>query len=404
MRKKNNQGFSLIELMIAVTLLALIVVPLSRSFVTAAKTNFKAKRTMEATTAGQNLLESLKTWDMEAFVADAGIKTPIAGVADSDGNPYFIYEKYVPASDIPGLGALRNSYEAIVKVDPSAYLDMVSLEEDVLKASSDYNSIPMAQLANMSPATSAYYVMEPGADLSAAISLDMDSFDSEEEDIKEAYLSAIKRELTFKIEKDAATGETVVKCSIKYIDGRDESNCYTPCVDHEIYRNRPLPDGTRAQLGNLFVCFVPLYYTTEKASVAKETIVVENQERLPVKLFLVQQELDIAGKDFSSFESTYQVNAQVCESYADDPVSATGVSMLTNMYKDKARNRIVLSYKNGTSAMAGDMAAGAMHLIDGSLKDEKSSTVIYDVEVKVYKDGESGSGEPLVVLKGTTSK
>ena len=44
-------------------------------------------------------------------------------------------------------------------------------------------------------------------------------------------------------------------------------------------------------------------------------------------------------------------------------------------------------------------------LKDGSLVDEKSSTVIYDIKVEVYKNGEMAKGgEPLVVLTGTTAK
>ena len=55
MKKKNNRGFSLIELLVSVTILAIIVIPLMHSFITAVRTNEKAKRTLNATTAGQNL-------------------------------------------------------------------------------------------------------------------------------------------------------------------------------------------------------------------------------------------------------------------------------------------------------------------------------------------------------------
>lgn len=45
-RQLNNEGFSLIELLIAIVILAIIVVPLLHSFVTSARTNAKSRNTM----------------------------------------------------------------------------------------------------------------------------------------------------------------------------------------------------------------------------------------------------------------------------------------------------------------------------------------------------------------------
>ena len=48
-RQLNNEGFSLIELLIAIVILSIIVVPLLHSFVTSARTNAKSRNTMHAT-------------------------------------------------------------------------------------------------------------------------------------------------------------------------------------------------------------------------------------------------------------------------------------------------------------------------------------------------------------------
>ena len=45
-RQLNNEGFSLIELLIAIVILSIIVVPLLHSFVTSARTNAKSRNTM----------------------------------------------------------------------------------------------------------------------------------------------------------------------------------------------------------------------------------------------------------------------------------------------------------------------------------------------------------------------
>lgn len=74
MKKKNNDsfpqlnrnaGFSLVELLIAVIILAIIVVPLLHGFVTSARMNGKARQTQRAITVAQDLMEGLKAYDIE---------------------------------------------------------------------------------------------------------------------------------------------------------------------------------------------------------------------------------------------------------------------------------------------------------------------------------------------------
>ena len=64
-RKLNkNAGFSLVELLIAVTILAIIVIPLLHMFVTTSRLNGKAKQKQRATTVAQNLIEGMKAYDI----------------------------------------------------------------------------------------------------------------------------------------------------------------------------------------------------------------------------------------------------------------------------------------------------------------------------------------------------
>ena len=59
-KRKQNKGFTLVEVLIAMTILAIIVAPLLHAFVTASRTNAKAKQLMKATTLAQNVMEELK--------------------------------------------------------------------------------------------------------------------------------------------------------------------------------------------------------------------------------------------------------------------------------------------------------------------------------------------------------
>ena len=63
-RQNNNSGFSLVELLIAVTILAIIVIPLMHLFVTSTKINVKSRETLRSTTIAQDIMEGCKAYDV----------------------------------------------------------------------------------------------------------------------------------------------------------------------------------------------------------------------------------------------------------------------------------------------------------------------------------------------------
>lgn len=67
-----NAGFSLAELLIAVTILAIIAIPLLHMFATSAKMNVKSRQTLQATTVAQNIMEGLKAYTLEEVQTQFG--------------------------------------------------------------------------------------------------------------------------------------------------------------------------------------------------------------------------------------------------------------------------------------------------------------------------------------------
>lgn len=65
--KKNSKGFSLVELIAAVAILAVVVTPLLHSFVTSTKVSNRATEISEATLAGKNLLETVDARPLSEF-------------------------------------------------------------------------------------------------------------------------------------------------------------------------------------------------------------------------------------------------------------------------------------------------------------------------------------------------
>lgn len=58
---KKNKGFTLVEVLIAITILAIIVTPLLHAFVTAANVNSKSRRLLDSNTLSQNIIEEVKS-------------------------------------------------------------------------------------------------------------------------------------------------------------------------------------------------------------------------------------------------------------------------------------------------------------------------------------------------------
>lgn len=76
--KKNNKGFSLVELIVAVVILGIVVIPLLQAFTTSASLTSRARRMGEATAAAQNIqeaIESVSVANMFAQIDPSGAAT-----------------------------------------------------------------------------------------------------------------------------------------------------------------------------------------------------------------------------------------------------------------------------------------------------------------------------------------
>ena len=80
-RRTSNAGFSLVELLIAVTILAIIVIPMLHLFVTSTRINVKSRQMLRATTVAQDIMEGLKAYTLEEVRTKF---TPEDGVSASD--------------------------------------------------------------------------------------------------------------------------------------------------------------------------------------------------------------------------------------------------------------------------------------------------------------------------------
>ena len=154
-RQTANAGFSLVELLIAVTILAIIVIPLLHMFVTSTRINVKSRQTLRATTVAQDIMEGLKAYTLDEVrtqfsLPDGTISSdyfyPTEGFyivnskmiqegvreikeleswIDDDGN---VIDPDDPENEIYYFG-IKNlkmqggEYDALIKLDASTYTD-----------------------------------------------------------------------------------------------------------------------------------------------------------------------------------------------------------------------------------------------------------------------------------------
>ena len=186
--KLNNRGVTLVELLVAMTILSLVVVVFYNGFIVAAKTNAKAKLQHKATSLAQNIMEGLKAENMDSIMqqfvyptyaspqADGSVETGtnfdilpsnITGALSSDNigcfpgptDPAYAVStdggktaKYQKSSDGKYYLYLRNLkmentvFDALITIDGSAYMKP---ESGTSTSGQNYNSEEIVQIANM---------------------------------------------------------------------------------------------------------------------------------------------------------------------------------------------------------------------------------------------------------------
>ncbi|MGI5979331.1 MAG: prepilin-type N-terminal cleavage/methylation domain-containing protein [Oscillospiraceae bacterium] len=85
------RGFTLVELIVAVVILAVVVVPLLHAFVTGAQTEMKSRRYQSATAAAQNIIETIQSTDIDTLLTDPAAYCPNQY---STSSPVFVKPKY----------------------------------------------------------------------------------------------------------------------------------------------------------------------------------------------------------------------------------------------------------------------------------------------------------------------
>lgn len=388
-----NRGYTLIELIVAISILAIIAIPLMHGFVTSARMNAKAREIEQATTVAQNVMEEIKVTDVEELITD--VEPGKTSVLTDEGEWVDMLTYQLPMRTETADGV---NYRVDITLENGPYGD------ELWPQYTDYNLKDMAQLYDMNAAYDAFYILEEATDTALieelAVAAGVSTTRVRNEVERNIYLD-IKEEL----------GTRIVEVNVAYTYRGDTR--YMAAQNQCIYTSSSLDTYLR----NVYVFFEPLN-NREAGEEVREKVTVRNNccsaDKKPVRVYLVKQG--------TAFDENYKVAVNLMEqsrelsTYRDAEGNLkvmTGICTNISFPKDVtdvSADQIEIFYSTwdggyeenisifGTAYTADELAG----LTD--LAASESSDWIYRVVVEVRKEDAELHDEALVQLKGAKEK
>lgn len=375
MKLPNNKGFSLVEVLVSIVVLAILFVTAMNAFISVARVNTKANVQQKAATLAQNVLESLETRSLEDTISQfhgtsfelvsSNLNEGTDGYYNIPVSSYGEYmisgTRYIPATT-PYLNtpnrkelylAIKNisdgdsTFDVMIKLNTATYSDSKYVDTmnnfdmpNLLKL--DENKLAIIDLKNDYDATafsnfaSQYISYLDGLVIPSAPPSNLN------ENIKSSTNKVIK----IGIEKNASLTNLKVSCSVDY-DTRIGSGSYAKTyTDHtDIFNGfKPLIESSIVD-GNIFLFYTPSMFTD------KDNIIINNNGA-KVDFYLVNQKSDLAS---NIRLTTSDINSGVTTIYTNYPgtlingVAAMNRNLYTQRISDQRIYDVSVSvYPKGT--------------------------------------------------------
>ena len=300
MRKElNNKGFSLVELLIATVILAIIVAPLLHSFVTAAHTTVKSRQMGDITLASENIAEAVEAAPLKDLLSsEVSAKKYFAGATEKalysyDGSTYTEITNPGTANcyyvGVKGIQAGSSTFNAMIKLDANEYrtarkpINTVDLTDysnmDAVYAQGMVANDPDDEaLANLRVKAAAYATDYSYSVPVRTITLEVKEGVGANGLQNGTIVAKLHFDYQYKISyyKDNAAGEPELNHATINTDTIDE-DLLTPPYSPALYGGRP---------PNIYVIYNPMY---GEDGVLNDVIKIENKIQEPFKVFLVKE-------------------------------------------------------------------------------------------------------------------
>lgn len=365
--KQLNKGFTLLEVLIAVIILAIVCIPVFSALATAARTTGKSKMKMLATNAAENIMEDIQTLSVEDAIKKYSLATmdltslnytPEGKSQDASGNDLAYKIEVTDQNDIfdEELNeALGKSYKATVIIDPSNYTHT--------------NAVNMSEYNAVSRNTSAIYCMEAGLDDAACkFFADLNKeYGADREDAlnksKDDFRSLLKREIRVDIEKKGTYVDTdgeahdkvAVSLSVTYLLADSDNspqivpdNCESyRAISRQIFNN----STSEKDLSAIFIMYDP-FYTSAKNN--GDIIIVHNHDNIETDLYVIAQNVE-SNSNWGNYRTAAGggLNLQIYEGEIEDKVNG-GFKQPITLRTNVLDSSIIEKYKDETKSEIGE--------------------------------------------------
>ena len=379
----DNRGLSLLEVLIAMVVLSIVVVPFMHSFITAANTNADAKRTHKATIVAQSVMEGFKAEPLEEIVeqfqnpaADFHILDPgrVRGsIADAVEVVTDSARPGVYQFEIAGVREDVSAYDVLVTLDATAYRNAANTDKI------QYNTTELVQLPVIDMNRDAVGIQKADYTDTAVGQLYNQLYPGPSENVIRAGMN---REITVNIERTNMAGgdhRTRVVMQYKYTYG---SAVYT--ITQTYFDSTE----TAEELRTVYLYYYPLY----TAGVTRDIINYVNNSSLPVNFYLLKQDTGDVNVTTIENENAYRVQLNLKE-----PGSAEG-AMQTKLYTNLGVNLVdgtVFTNLQGAREVKLNESSVALENISAPrLYESAAEDRLYDLQISVYEDGAKAAGFP----------
>lgn len=414
MKKQDNQGFSLIELLVAVVILAVVVVPLLHGFLSSYRVNSKSKSVLRATTLAQNEMETFEKEKIEDLIDPAKFDYTYS-LDEANGVYTFVREGITTDSTSP------LAYDVAVTLNPMRQGD----EADPASQEKYYtqNNEKLLLMNTISAIDSGTYI-QPVRTASGEVGLDSavyGEFVNFVTDVNkdvwkaEKFATELKRDIYLEVKKgeDGVTRARVIYDYVCTQDGimKDTFSEKKDADGNMIYRKEVIiydnsqmfdEEGNRIELKCLYLFYAPRYGL---AATNPDTIHVINSQGLPVEFYIIRQDI---------LEDTSNTVAQT-------PMNYRAMLEITDILEDNRTKGFYRTNLNIAEMPANglgqqieqvfvDQTTGAKYLNDQALArtgllpldQSEAKDRIFVMQVNVYAKGGYAAGDkPLVTLDGT---
>ena len=370
-KKINNEGFSLVEVLVAVIILALVAGPILMAFVMSARFNARARESQRVTAVAESVMEEFKGMSIkEARTAGSGYTdiTPIGatsftfqGLKPIDGHDYDVKVTATPlrdkeAENLNGGDVTKDSYVNDAFMDPySTFVYTQDLYQDKEIYDQMLNNIYTFLDDNYN-----FSVVNPGV---SASDLDKDKInadriivleitgDEDEQNVRVIYY------YNYKIENYPVPGYGDIDFTFAQI----------------IYET-PIPPKTYKGLNKAYLFYSPAYKSYPARKVAHfraDQIIVANHSSRYIQSYVVKQ-----------VNPLYE-NLMTCDAEYFPTITAMGagpMDMYTYIYDtdstddfgDKSHDSLLYSLKVEVFESGAGMAGTPLYTLDGSINSKEN--------------------------------